>query len=66
MAYKILNRTETTQVVEYKTVVITVEYDIDGTLVVTDIAHFQPSNEEDIILGIENREVTERERLNGE
>jgi hypothetical protein len=65
MSYTILNRTETIQVVEYKTVVTTVEYNIDGEILTIDVPHFMPSSEDDIILGIENREITERNKLNG-
>lgn len=57
MAYTILSRrTE-------ETVFTTVEYDIDGTTLVVEVAHFMPQSESDIIQGIENREVTERRKL---
>lgn len=57
MNYKILSRrTE-------ETVITTVEYDFNGEVVVVDVAHFMPQSEDDIILGIENRAVTEQQRL---
>lgn len=60
MTYKILSRrTE-------QTVFTTVEYDFDGQTVIVDVAHFMPNSEEDIIQGIENRAVTEQNRLNSE
>jgi beta-phosphoglucomutase-like phosphatase (HAD superfamily) len=43
----------------------TIQYDFDGVIVETEIAHFQPQSEADITLGIENREVTERSKLTG-
>lgn len=66
MSYTILNRTETIQVVEYKTVTTTVQYDIDGQTITVDVPHFMPLSEDDIILGIENREISERERIQNE
>jgi hypothetical protein len=57
MNYKILSRR-----IE-ETVFTTVEYDFDGETVTVEVAHFMPQNEDDIILGIENRAVTEQKRL---
>ena len=57
MSYTILNRTE--QI----TVITTVEYNINGTIVVVDVPHFMPASEEIIIQGIENREITEAANL---
>lgn len=57
MSYKILStRSE-------ETVFTTVEYNLDGEVVVVEVAHFMPESEEDIRIGIENREVTERAKL---
>jgi hypothetical protein len=60
MSYKILStRTE-------ETVFTTVEYDFDGEIVIVEVAHFMPQSENDIITGIENREVTEKVKLSTE
>ena len=57
MSYKILSRrTE-------QTVFTTVEYDFDGQIVVVEVAHFMPESEESILAGIENRAVSEQNRL---
>ena len=48
---------------EEKTVMTLVEYDFNGTVVTVNIPHFMPQSEDDIILGITNREVTEFEKL---
>lgn len=57
MNYTILSRrTE-------ETVFTTVEYDFDGEKVVVEVAHFMPQSEDDITLGIENRAVTEQQKL---
>jgi hypothetical protein len=57
MTYRILStRSE-------ETVFTTVEYEFDGTPVVVEVAHFMPMSEEDIIIGIENREVSERRKF---
>ena len=40
-----------------------VEYDFDGTKVQVEVAHFNPQSEDDILLGIANREITERIRF---
>jgi hypothetical protein len=57
MAYTILSRrTE-------QTVFTTVEYNFDGQVVVVEVAHFMPESEESIITGIENRAVSEQNRL---
>jgi hypothetical protein len=46
-----------------QTVFTTVEYTFDNQTVTVEIPHFMPASEEDIIKGIENREVTERAKL---
>lgn len=57
MSYTIKSRRE--QI----TVITEVEYNINGTIVTVDVSHFMPSNEAEIILGIENREVSETNNL---
>lgn len=57
MKHKILNRTT------YITVNTEVEYDFNGIKVIIEIPHFNPQSEDDITLGIENRAVTEQEKL---
>lgn len=47
------------------TVFTKVEYDFNGVKVVVDIPHFMPRSEDDITLGINNREVTELRKLQG-
>jgi len=46
-----------------KLVTTTVEYDIDGQIIVVEVNHFNPESEADIELGIQNREITERRKL---
>jgi hypothetical protein len=46
-----------------KTVFTKVEYNLNGSIIVVDIPHFLPQSEDDIITGIENRMVTEIEKL---
>ena len=46
-----------------KTIFTKVEYDFDGIVVVVDVAHFMPQSEDDITLGINNRGVSERRKL---
>lgn len=45
---------------EEVTVFTEVEYDFGGTKVTVEVAHFKPTSEADIQLGISNREVSER------
>jgi len=46
------------------TIWTTVKFDFLDELI--DIPHFEPKSEADIILGIENREITERNKLDVE
>lgn len=46
-----------------ETIFTTVEYDFDGVIVEVEIPHFMPQSKEDIILGIENRAVSEQRKL---
>jgi hypothetical protein len=56
MSYTILSRrTE-------QTVFTTVEYNLDGQILVIEVPHFMPESEADIITGIENRQVTEKNK----
>lgn len=57
MEYKILN----TEVKE-ETTTTRVEYNIEGNIVIVDVAHFR-ANEEMILLGISNRYTTEMYKL---
>ena len=54
MTYKILS---TSQVAE--TLFTTVEYNFDGTIVTTDVAHFMPKTEAEITQNIINRAESE-------
>lgn len=45
------------------TVFTTIEYDFDGIKVTVEVPHFMPQSEDDIILGINNRGVSERRKL---
>jgi hypothetical protein len=58
MTYKILS---TRQVDE--TLFTTVEYNFDGTIVTTDVAHFMPKSEEEITQNIINRAESEVARM---
>ena len=58
MTYKILS---TSQVAE--TLFTTVEYNFDGTIVTTDVAHFMPKTEEEITQNIINRAESEVARI---
>jgi len=58
MTYKILS---TSQVAE--TLFTTVEYNFDGTIVTTDVAHFMPKTEEEITQNIINRAESEIARI---
>jgi len=44
-------------------VVTTVEYDFDGTKVTASVQHFHPQTADDITLGIENRAMSEKAKL---
>lgn len=46
-----------------KIVTTTVEYFINDDIVIVDIPHFNPQSNEDITIGISNREVSERKKL---
>ena len=58
MTYKILS---TRQVAE--TLFTTVEYNFDGTIVTTDVAHFMPKTEAEITQNIINRAESEVARI---
>jgi lactam utilization protein B len=58
MTYKILS---TRQVDE--TLFTTVEYNFDGTIVTTEVAHFMPKTEEEITQNIINRAESEVVRM---
>jgi lactam utilization protein B len=58
MTYKILS---TSQVAE--TLFTTVEYNFDGTIVTTEVAHFMPKTEEEITQNIINRAESEIARI---
>jgi hypothetical protein len=58
MTYKILS---TRQVDE--TLFTTVEYNFDGTIVTTEVAHFMPKTEEEITQNIINRAESEMIRI---
>ncbi len=58
MIYKILKVTE-----QDDTITTQVEYDIEGTIVIVDVAHFQPNGDSDITLGITNRYTTEMYKI---
>lgn len=45
------------------TVFTEVEYNIEGNIITVDVAHFNPQNDMDIILGIENRYITEMYKI---
>lgn len=45
------------------TLITTVEYDFDGNKVTVDVPHFQPQNKVEIITGIENRGMSEKNKL---
>ena len=58
MTYKILS---TSQMAE--TLFTTVEYNFDGTIVTTEVAHFMPKTEEEITQNIVNRAESEVARM---
>ena len=41
-----------------------VQYIIEGQIVIVNIAHFIPQTQDDIILGIQNRFITESRKIN--
>ena len=58
MSYKILNTREEV------TVITTVEYTLkDDSIVTINVSYFMPKSEDDIVKGIENRLITENNRL---
>ena len=58
MSYKILSTKE------QKTIITTVEYTLkDGSTTIVDVSHFMPKSEDDITKGIENRLISENNRL---
>jgi hypothetical protein len=58
MTYKILS---TKQIVE--TLFTTVEYNFDGNIVTTEVAHFMPKSEEEIKQNIINRASSEMNKI---
>lgn len=46
-----------------KIVTTTVEFYINDDIVIVEIPHFNPQSDDDIIIGITNREITERKKL---
>lgn len=58
MEYKILN----TEINEDTTTTTKVEYNIEGNIVVVDVAHFR-ADEEMILQGINNRYITEMYKI---
>jgi hypothetical protein len=63
MSYRILSERSEFSAREEETIFTMVEYDIDGTIIEVEVAHFMPQSRADIILGIENREVSEKVKL---
>lgn len=58
MSYKVL------ETKEQKTVITTVEFTLkDGSSKIVDVSHFMPKSEDDITKGIENRLISENNRL---
>jgi hypothetical protein len=58
MTYKILSVRQIDE-----TLFTTVEYDFDGTIVTTEVAHFMPKTEEEINQNIINRSESEIVRI---
>ncbi len=51
--------------IEQKTIITSVEYTFDnGDILIIDVSHFEPKSDEDIIIGIENRGITEQNNIN--
>lgn len=50
-------------IITNKLVKTLVEFNIEGQIFQLEIPHFNPQSESDILLGIQNREITERRKL---
>jgi len=61
MTYKIIS----TRQVDI-TLITTVEYNLDGTIVTTDVAHFMPKSQEEVEQNIINRAASEVARIQAE
>lgn len=61
MTYKILSSRQADI-----TLITTVEYNLDGTIVTTEVPHFMPKSQEEIEQNIINRAATEVARLQAE
>jgi hypothetical protein len=48
------------------TLITTVEYNLDGTIVTTDVAHFMPKTQEEVEQNIINRAASEVARIQAE
>ena len=48
------------------TLITTVEYNLDGTIVTTDVAHFMPKSQEEVEQNIINRAASEVARIQAE
>ena len=48
------------------TLITTVEYNLDGTIVTTDVAHFMPKTQEEVEQNIINRAASEVVRIQAE
>ena len=60
MTYTIL-RTEQKE----DTLFTDIEYTFDsGEVIIVSVAHFQPQSKEEVIIGIENRGISEEQKLN--
>lgn len=65
--FKILDKKEDINENQDKTVTTKVEYTFDEKDIVTvEISHFNPQSDDDIIIGINNRSVSERRKFYGE
>ncbi len=40
-----------------------VEYNIDGNIIIVEVPHFKPKNDDEILFGINNRGITEMYKL---
>ena len=58
MTYKIISTRQANE-----TLLTTVEYNFDGIIVTTEVAHFMPKTEEEIIQNIINRASSEIARI---
>ena len=61
MTYKIIS----TRQVDI-TLITTVEYNLDGTIVTTDVAHFMPKTQEEVEQNIINRAASEVAKIQAE